>query len=306
MDENNEILTSENTEETVITENNIQEAPASAFADELSELEENTVTPVEYGEGSPQENKKHFIQLPVIISLIIVVGVVLGFLVFKCFFNTSVVDTWVIENDAAQSGATADEASEVKVYYTFEDDGVASVSYGTMSYVGEYSVSDNVINLNIQSANLVASFEYSVSGNVFTGRTLTFKDSSYDLDYTFHSVKREIPKLKVDDNFKSSDKITGEWNYFDGYYDLSYTFRSDGTVSLSQNNMLYIDGVYNYTDNTITIKYYADSEQTTDIEYTVTDDALIINGLQYLKVGSASADEARKAFSDLSESNLSE
>lgn len=303
MEENKDLLTSESTEETINAEDEAQETSTSAFADELSELEENMVTPVEFGETAVQtNNKKRFIQLPIIISLIIVVGVVLGFLVFKCFFNTSIVGTWVIEDDTAQSGATEDEASAVKTYYIFEDDGVASIAFGTMKYVGTYSISGNEISIDISSAYLTASFEYTVTGNVFTGRTLTFTDTSYDTDYTFHSTNRETPDLKVDDDFKSNDKLTGEWNYYDGYYDFSYTFNSNGTVSIDQNNMLFVDGVYSCTDNTITIRYYADSEQTMELEYTVDDDALVINGLQYLRVGSASADEARKAISEYAES----
>lgn len=303
MEENKDLLTSESTEETINAEDEAQETSTSVFADELSELEENMVTPVEFGETAVQtNNKKRFIQLPIIISLIIVVGVVLGFLVFKCFFNTSIVGTWVIEDDTAQSGATEDEASAVKTYYIFEDDGVASIAFGTMKYVGTYSISGNEISMDISSAYLTASFEYTVTGNVFTGRTLTFTDTSYDTDYTFHSTNRETPDLKVDDDFKSNDKLTGEWNYYDGYYDFSYTFNSNGTVSIDQNNMLFVDGVYSCTDNTITIRYYADSEQTMELEYTVDDDALVINGLQYLRVGSASADEARKAISEYAES----
>lgn len=303
MEENKDLLTSESTEETINAEDEAQETSTSAFADELSELEENMVTPVEFGETAVQtNNKKRFIQLPIIISLIIVVGVVLGFLVFKCFFNTSIVGTWVIEDDTAQSGATEDEASAVKTYYIFENDGVASIAFGTMKYVGTYSISGNEISMDISSAYLTASFEYTVTGNVFTGRTLTFTDASYDTDYTFHSTNRETPDLKVDDDFKSNDKLTGEWNYYDGYYDFSYTFNSNGTVSIDQNNMLFVDGVYSCTDNTITIRYYADSEQTMELEYTVDDDALVINGLQYLRVGSASADEARKAISEYAES----
>lgn len=308
MDENKELLTSENTEEnvnaeadTANAEESVQEASTSAYSDELSELEEDASLAVEYSETAPKtNNKKHFIQIPIIISLIIVVGVALGFLVFKCFFNTSIVGTWAIDN-TEQSGATVDEASEDKTYYIFDDDGVASIAYGTMRYVGTYTLSDNTITMEISSAYLSASFEFSVTGNVFTGRTLTFKDSSYDMEYTFHSTNRKVPDMKVDDDFKANDKLTGEWNYYDGYYDFSYNFKSDGTVSINQNDMLFVDGVYNCTDDKITIRYYADTEQTMELEYTVDDDALVINGLQYLKVGSASADEAREQLSAYSE-----
>lgn len=302
MDENKEFLTSENTEEMVSSEaeaiNNediAQEISSGVFADELSEIEDSAVSPIEYGE-TVKPKKKRFIQIPIIISLVIVIGVALGFLIFKCFFNTSIVGTWAIE-DPTQSEATADEASLSKIYYIFDDDGTASMAYGTMRYAGTYTVSGNEINMQIQLANLYASFEFSVTGNVFTGRTLTFKDSSYDMEYTFHSTNREIPDMKVDEDFKPIDKLTGEWNYFDGTYDFNYNFKSDGTVSIDQNGMLFVDGVYNYTEDTITIKYFSDSEQIMELDYTVDEDALVINGLQYLKVGSASADEVREALS---------
>lgn len=313
MDENKEFLNSENTEETVNpetdninSENDAQDTltgtedtaqTVSAFADELAEIEENSADTAELGETAQlPEKKKHFIQIPVIISLIIVVGVALGFLVFKCFFNTSIVGTWAIE-DPTQSEASADEASSAQTYYIFDDNGVASIAYGTMKYVGTYSVSGNEVNMEITSAYLSASFEFSVKGNVFTGRTLTFTDSSYDTEYTFHSTSVKVPDMKVDGDFKPNNKLTGEWNYYDGYYDFDYNFKSDGTVSIGQNDMLFVDGVYSCTDDTITIRYYADTEQTMELEYIVDDDSLIINGLQYLRVGSASADEARKALS---------
>lgn len=304
MDENKEFLTSENTEEivefqTTDVEDTVQEDSASVFVDELAEIGEDAVFSEENNEDNLQTKKKnHFIQVPIIISLIIVVGVALGFLVFKCFFNTSIVGAWAIE-DITESEATADEASSSKVYYVFEDDGVLSLSYGTVKYVGSYTLSGNEVTMDITSANLYATFEFSVTGNVFTGRTLTLENSTYDAEYTFHSAKVKVPKLKVDDDFKPNDKLTGEWNFYNGIYDYVYDFKSDGTVSINQNEMLFIEGVYNCTDDIITIRFYADSEQRTELKYEVDDDSLIIDGLQYLRVGSASADEAREALSDL-------
>lgn len=303
MDENKDFSIDENNEETINNETEVvnsdsvvQDSTESVFADELAEIEEDEASNAENAEAiQPTEKKKHFIQIPIIISLVIVVGVALGFLVFKCFFNTSIIGTWAIE-DTTQSEATADETSLAKTYYIFDEDGVASIAYGSMRYAGTYTVSGNEINMQIQLANLYASFEFTVTGNVFTGRTLTFKDATYDMEYVFHSTNREVPEMKPDEGFKPDDELTGEWNYYDGTYDFYYNFKSDGTVSIVQNQMLFVDGVYNYTDDTITIKYYSDSEQTMELSYTVDGDSLIINGIQYFKVGSASADEVREAL----------
>ena len=309
MDENKDFLTSESEAEnninsdtdTTINESS-QESFSGAFSDEIAETQgesETEVTPVDYSANAPVavKKKKSFIQLPIIISLAILVLVALGFLIFKVFFNTSVVGTWTVKDTATAdeaTTATSDEAA--KNYYTFESDGTASIHLGTMKMIGTYTLdtSDDTtrtIDISIPSA-LEGTFEYTVTGNEITGRTLTLKDTYYGQSIDLESTKLVIPEMKPDADFKPSEKLAAKWTYDDGYYKMSYEFRNDGTATVSQSDILFADGVYNYTDDTITIKYYTNQEVTMELNYELKDDSIIIDGIQFMKDTGSSSDES--------------
>lgn len=308
MDENKDFLTSEtegenniNSDADTTTNESTQESFSGAFSDEIAETQTDStpeVAPVDYSVSAPVavKKKKSFIQLPIIISLAILILVALGFLVFKIFFNTSVVGTWTVKDSATAdeaTTATSDEAA--KNYYTFEDDGTASIHLGTMKMVGTYSLEEKdgtrTIDISIPSA-LEGSFEYKVSGNEIGGRTLTLTDTSYGQSIDLESTKLVIPEMKPDADFKPSEKLTGKWTYDDGYYKMSYELREDGTSTVSQSDILFADGVYNYTDNKIIIKYYTNQEVTMELNYELKDDSIIIDGIQFVKDTGSSSDES--------------
>lgn len=307
MDENKDFSTNENVENNTnsdtdtTTNESSQESFSGAFSDEIAETQGDTETEVTSAENSVTapvavKKKKSFIQLPVIISLAILVLVALGFLVFKVFFNTSVVGTWAVKDSATADEATTATADEVaKNYYTFEDDGTASIYLGTMKMVGTYSLSESegtrTIEISIPSA-LTGTYEYEVSGNEITGRTLTLTDTYYGQSIDLESTKLVIPDMKPDVDFKPSDKLSAKWTYDDGYYMMSYEFREDGTATVSQSDILFADGVYNYTDDTITIKYYTNQEVTMELSYELKDDSIIIDGIQFMKDTGSSSDES--------------
>lgn len=309
MDENKDFLTSEQEAENNInsdtdtkTNENSQEGFSGAFSEEIAETQgvsESEAAPVDYSANTPVavKKKKGFLQLPVIISLAIIVLVALGFLVFKVFFNTSVVGTWTVNDTATADEATTATADEVaKNYYTFEDDGTASIHLGTMKMIGTYSLNTSdegtrTIDISIPSA-LEGTFEYEVTGNEITGRTLTLTDTYYGQSIDLVSTKLVIPDMKPDADFKPSDKLSAKWTYDDGYYKMSYELREDGTATVSQSDILFADGVYNYTDNTITIKYYTNQEVTMELNYELKDDSIIIDGIQFMKDTGSTSDES--------------
>lgn len=309
MDENKDFLTSEteaeekiNSDTDTTTNDSNQESFSGAFSDEIAETQgnlETEVAAVDYHANASVavKKKKSFIQLPVIISLAILILVALGFLVFKVFFNTSVVGTWTVKTTASAdeaTTATADEAA--KNYYTFEDDGTASIHLGTMRMMGTYSLNTSdegtkTIDISIPSA-LEGTFEYTVTGNELAGRTLTLKDTYYGQSIDLESSKLVIPDMKPDADFKPNDKLTGKWVYDDGYYKMSYELNDDGTATVNQSDILFADGVYNYTDNTITIKYYTNQESVMELNYELKDNSIIINGIQFKKDTGSSSDES--------------
>ena len=311
MDENKDFLASEteteaenntNSDTDTTTNESSQESFSGAFSDEIAETQGNSETEVTAADNSTGasvavKKKKGFLQLPVIISLAILVLVALGFLVFKVFFNTSIVGTWTVKDTATADEATTATSDEVaKNYYTFEDDGTASIHLGTMKMIGTYSLSTSeegtrTVDISIPSA-LEGSFEYDVTGNEITGRTLTLTDTYYGQSIDLESTKLVIPKMKPDDDFKPSEKLTGKWTYDDGYYKMSYELREDGTATVSQSDILFADGVYNYTDSTITIKYYTNQEVTMELNYEFADNSIIIDGIQFMKETGSSSDES--------------
>lgn len=311
MDENKDFLASEteteaenntNSDTDTTTNECSQESFSGAFSDEIAETQGNSeteVTPADNSTGASVavKKKKGFLQLPVIISLAILVLVALGFLVFKVFFNTSIVGTWTVKDTSTADEATTATSDEVaKNYYTFEDDGTASIHLGTMKMIGTYSLSASeegtrTVDISIPSA-LEGSFEYDVTGNEITGRTLTLTDTYYGQSIDLESTKLVIPEMKPDDDFKPSEKLTGRWTYDDGYYKMSYELREDGTATVSQSDILFADGVYNYTDSTITIKYYTNQEVTMELNYEFADNSIIIDGIQFMKETGSSSDES--------------
>lgn len=309
MDEKKDFLTSEteaenniNSDTDTTTNESNQESFSGAFSDEIAETQGNIETEAAAVDCNTNasvavKKKKSFIQLPVIISLAILILVALGFLVFKVFFNTSVVGTWTVKITASAdeaTTATADEAA--KNYYTFEDDGTASIHLGSMRMMGTYSLNTSdegtkTIDISIPSA-LEGSFEYTVTGNEIVGRTLTLKDTYYGQSIDLESAKLVIPELKPDAGFKPNDKLTGKWVYDDGYYKMSYELNDDGTATVNQSDILFADGVYNYTDNTITIKYFTNQESVMELNYELKDNSIIINGIQFKKDTGSSSDES--------------
>lgn len=307
MDEKKEFLNEEieseetTTLDTDTTDNNqvsFEEVEASGVFSEVEEdlgiserieAEETVAAPVAV-------KKKGLLQVPIIISIAILLVVVLGFLVYKCFFNTSIVGTWSVKNTA-----TSDEASlaedTLKSYYTFDKDGEASITIGSMSMVGTYSLAESeedgslTVEIYIPSV-MQGSFQYTVSGNAFTGRTLILTDTYYGQSYEFEGTDLVIPELKPADDFKTNDELVGTWTYDDGYNKLSYDLRADGTATINQMDMLFAEGVYTYTDSQIIITYMAYEESEMVINYMFDNDALIIDGYMFVKEGTASADEA--------------
>ncbi len=287
MDENKDILTSEIEVEN--NENSDTDTVTEILEQDNFEVEnlDSDFTETDDAETNLSDNSKkknRVIQLPIIIAFVLVAVSAVCLFVFKGFFDKSVVGTWA--ETAVSSEATGDEAQKIEQYYTFESDGKMSLQTGTMTWVGEYTVTtseEGKSQLNItmnQSQNI---FDFDVSGNIFTGRTLTLTNTYNDYSVKLGATSVKTPELKVDKDFKANDKLCGTWTYDQGLSKMSYTFNNDGTVLVNQADMLFVEGVYTYTDKLIEIKYYYDSEETMDISYTVEDNALNLNDIKFEK-----------------------
>ena len=243
--------------------------------------------------------KKPFIQLPIIIAAALVLAVALGFFIFKGFFDTSLPGTWIFEQDLQSSESTEDEADGTKIlnYFTFNDDGELTVTVGTISYIGTYSISNDeesnnkILTMYVPSV-INGTFNMEVSGNIFTGRTLTLANtSSTDTKFELKSGKYTAPEIKRDGDFTPNEALIGKWTYDDGLYNLSFEFNKDGTATYTENKQIKFDGIYSYTDSTITLTYYTIQEATMEANYTISDDSIVINGITFTKDTGSTSDE---------------
>ena len=229
----------------------------------------------------------------ILIVMIAIMAVV--FVGFK-FFSNSVSGTWIVDAEAMYSTEASSQDPDSLTYYSFNDDGSASMAVGTMKAVGdwEYHSADGVANAEGSYIDISISsffngtYEVKMEGNGFVGKKLTLVpvDSS-----TLQAVEdsQEIifksasaPSLTVEpyNNFKSDKNVVGEWECKDN--NTFYTFREDGTCHLNQMDRLYIDGAYSVEKEKINVKYLASQETSTTFEYTVIDENTItISGLEY-------------------------
>ena len=265
--------------------------------------------------------KKPLVMKPVLVAAGIVLVVALAVIVIRLFFNSSVEGTWhyVREVPMMAADATSDEPETVSVdyYFKFERDNKVSATIGTITSRGTYDVytnseSQSVINMNltdlITSYNFLAYGEYeiSVSGNAFTGRKLvmsTAQDESGTIE--MESASYAAPEIERENEFTVNEDIVGKWEFKQEGYDLSYEFGKDGTTKyneyVKQTNPYTgmettidytINGIYDVTDNTITVHFIYTKDSSMDIVYTLDDNTLTINGFPFVREGTATADSA--------------
>ncbi len=260
-------------------ENNENLAEANEEATENQTATESNDNAFENEAKAP--SKKHIIQKPIIIAGVIVVCFVLVYFVLTAFFNSSIEGTWVLVQE--NSGATYDEATgEGVTYYTFDKDGKVTVSVGTITQTSTYTTSELEGTKYVESTNLFSG-SYEISGNIFTGRTFTLTVEGVDKPYIFKSAAVKSPKLKVPEDFKPNDKLTGKWNMPD--YGITYEFSDDGTAVVEMYGMITYKGVYSAGDDKIKLTYFADKETTIDIPYEfANDNILVMNGMGYYKL----------------------
>ena len=310
LEENKDILSTEDTfAENAVqdTDTNVeQELEQNTEPSVVQDFEQNTDLSTEIDEvnTTSEKNKKAILQFPIIVAIIIVAVTAIVLLVFKCFFNQSVVGSWELDTS---STATADEAttssnaeSKIKEYFIFENDGKMIIKEDSMDLLGTYETTvaeggTKQIICNTPSGQVI--FNYEVSGNVFTGRNLTLINSYNAEDennngFTFKASKVDIPQLEPDKDFKPNDKIVGSWKFDNGVTFQTLTFNDDGTAQYNQNDMLIVNGIYTYDDKTITLTYYYSKEEVPmEMSYKIDDKGLMINDYLHTKVDPSAVQE---------------
>lgn len=278
MEDNKDFFAeTENTQASAETNNDATETPTEVKGSVQIIAEEDGPTAVFINDAASV--KKKTVQTPIIIAGAIVAAFVVIFFVFSAFFNSSIVGTWVLVEDS--DGATYDEVGDGVTYYTLDKEGNITVTVGTITQTSTYTTSEENGTKYVNSSN-VFSGAYEISGNIFTGRTFKLTVEGTESPYIFKSSKVTKPELKVPEDFKADEKLTGKWNIPD--YEITYEFTSDGRFYAQMSSIAY-EGVYTYDDENITVTYFADSETTIEIPYALADDnTLVMNGMGYYRM----------------------
>lgn len=282
----------ENTEKDFTEEEQASEAETSSMEDTVNENKESENENPDNISPKPVKSKR-LIQVPVLIAAAILVCALLVFGVFKLFFDNSVIGEWIIEGSVATTDEISEEdAAAVNTYYIFTDDlnengeKIAKLRVGTMELLGTYNTasnSDGTQTLTVAISYIFnGTYNYTVSGNAFTGKVLTLEIESGDVSFN----KVNAPNLKVDvsEDFDSGNEVVGKWNESD--YNYTYTFNADGTANINEGGALTVDGTYlvNKDESKIVITYLAQEEITLELEYSLDGDTLVLNGLGYTRV----------------------
>lgn len=279
-------------EETVNNEDTENAAEETVYVNE-SDIAEETVA--EQTEAPAKSNK--LVQTPIIIAAGVLLAAILAFACFKVFFNNSVVGTWYVGTETAEDGATPDEIDPATLeYYTFEKDGTASITLGTMKVVGTWNYATDDASTTDQAASKIniaisyfvnGTFDVELDGNAIFGRTMTLSNEYMTAPVKFNSGSVPKNSLKPAEDFEPNDSITGTWQNSD--QGQVFTFNADGTCTLNQMDMMIVDGVYTVDEksNVITMTYLRpdENEMTIDFDASGDDDSkLTLLGLEYERV----------------------
>lgn len=268
--------------------------------DEQSETENAVDTAKEEKPILPRKRKiVKNVQLPIVLAIFAVA--LLSVIVWKMFFDQSIVGEWyyIAEGEYVETLdspiESEDEASithqySQRVVYDFREDGVCVVTLGTTSVEGSYdlysSADGNVLSAYVvyqYTPLLYGSFNYKVTGNVFTGRKLVLSDvygEGYEL--VLEPGEGESP-LEAYEDVEIEERLIGTWR--DENYGITFEIKSDGFMVCSTDDGLIIEYAYTkFEEGTLLLKSYGDSEQAQTYTYSFDGDKTYINGSEVNKI----------------------
>lgn len=231
-----------------------------------------------------------------IIVLCITIVTFITAVVWSVFFNRDITGSWyyIHTGEYTESPDTiSKDDTDIKpithtytqrVCYSFDDDGVCTVTLGSMSVKGPYQImnsgKDSMISAGVYYQTtplLYGNYNYTVSGNIFTGRKLTL--------YIENGDKSEIIMDRGDGDFslqrfedeKLDERLYGRWKNPD--VNEYFTFKDDGHMILEIDNTIVVDHVYTVMDGVVLAKYETDSEQSFSYNFSFDDQGrFMLNG----------------------------
>ncbi len=202
-----------------------------------------------------------------IISIVSAVVVILAIVMITFFLNNNVVGSW------------SRVGSEDSYVLTLNNNGTITVSRGSMSLDGTYSLKENnTINFDVKinDKNIMSGdYTYKVNFN-FVEKKLELTDENGNKE-EYMAYKKDKPKGTED--FSLVQQLVGKWkNEETG---VEYEFNDKGVAKIRKDNMA-IDFNYKADDNKITFMS-RETEEQTELNYKMEDKVLKLGGVDYIK-----------------------
>ena len=276
--EDEESLDTEITDEASKTEEEPEETVEEAVEEKSSDKNEQTP------DTKPKKHKK--VRAPIIIAACIFLCTVLGFAVWKCFFDTSILGSWTLTQDG-----TGNKLQSVgdPTGLTFNNNNELLYTYGGITLIGKYYITENenkddtrvhiVLTKNGQMINNVY-FDYTLDGNVFSGRSLRLSNDYNGTEYTqIYKNTALSQKVNMYKDNKTDKTLVGSWLYKseDEGYPYTLTFNSDGTMEQNSSE-LSLRGSYTAEGGKLKYKVVAaeNKEQEYELTYKIKDNKLTL------------------------------
>ncbi len=268
-----------------------EDDPGVSFAEE----EDTTV------EEAPKK-KRPLLQVPVIISICLVVFSLLAFFAYQLF--------WIAEPEGV-TWVWSSETDNVNWYYEFKDGKVFKAYVGSFEVTANYTKEKNdEVNKLMVSADVPYAqslgciffsneLNYTVKGSRLFGSqemTLVYPEDPEAQEFVLTQAKEREPALELPDDFTEDKELTGEWLNIYSTDDAKQTiiFNEDGSMSLSESyefsngNFTEIrrNCTYTVADNEINITWKAEEPVVHNSEYVIKDGLLYLDGAAYYRAGS--------------------
>ena len=285
----------------------VNEQPAADEPTESTAVEEGAAllqddTPAEPGDApadvpaddAPEKKKGPFIQIPVIISLVIVILALLGYFTFTSFFLREPEGiSWSKDYDG------------ITYYFEFKDDGVFKSYVGSVELTGTYEKSSdeegNYLTVSADAGDFYANEKaaYEITGSRILGDQVLKISYGEGYEAEFTQSKGFESPLELPEGFAPDEQLTGSWCF--SYYGYEYcvvTFNADGSMKIDYplNGVAY-NGTYTIENGSVNFTYYVGESIVQPIEYKVDGDVLTFMGMQFVRDGSnATVDEIQYSY----------
>lgn len=289
---NENIVSSEVENNTEDNQNDSEMIPADETNAELDDTEESNADIDEENSKA----KKHKNRTLVVAASIFAVTA-LSFGAWYAFFNNDVSGVWATDVDFTDNSGNTKTAvmkfefgnkekmsffDNEKSYFSDKESNSPSAKMinGGRSWSGWYNkttsdANENILQLYFSAYQSPYSYNYEVSGNIFSGRTLKLINGDEVMKFT---QADNSYALDPDDDFKLNNGVVGEWNA-DG--NIVYTFTKDGRFSEDTGNSK-TEGTYNFGESddgydAIIVKYMYNGEvNTITIPYLLKGDTMTL------------------------------